>query len=76
MTRFTDSPFERMMTQRPVPGHAASASFAHPPGHPCRHCPYGRAALCVGICYQKLRKEREKNRACDRRETVGSDGTV
>lgn len=74
--RFTDSPFERMMTQRPAPSRAAPASPVHPPGHPCRRCPYGRDAPCIGICYQNLKKEREENAACDRRKAVGSDGAV
>lgn len=74
--RFTDSPFERMMAQRPAPTRAAPASPVHPPGHPCYRCPYGGYAPCVGICYKNLKKEREKNAACDRGKTVGSDGAV
>ncbi|NBJ95064.1 hypothetical protein D5281_21505 [bacterium 1xD42-62] len=74
--RFTNSPFERMMTQRPSPGRAAPASPVHPPGHPCHRCPYGLNAPCVGICYKNLKKEREKNATCDRGKTVGSDGSV
>ena len=74
--RFTDSPFERMMTQRPAPSRAAPASPVHPPGHPCYRCPYGINAPCVGICYKNLKKEREKNAVSDCGKTVGSDGLV
>ena len=74
--RFPNSPFERMMTQRPAPSRAAPASPVHPPGHPCCRCPYGLNAPCVGICYKNLKKERERNAACDRRKTVSSNGTV
>lgn len=74
--RFTDSPFERMMTQRPAPSRAAPASPVHPPGHPCYRCPYGLNAPCVGICYKNLKKEREKNAVSDRGKTVSRNGLV
>ena len=74
--RFTDSPFERMMTQRPAPSRAAPASPVHPPGHPCSRCPYGINAPGGGICYKNLKKEREKNAVSDRGKTVGSDGLI
>ena len=55
MTRFTDSPCERLMTQIPNERRAAeNPPPAFPPGHPCRGCPYGRNTPCLGVCYRKL----------------------
>ena len=56
MIRFTDSPYERMMTQVPTETREAHGPPARPPGHPCYGCPYGRDAPCIGICYKKLLK--------------------
>ena len=60
MTYFTDSPFERMMTQRPrnFPGPSAQK---RPPGpYPeCCRCPYGAAKPCVGVCVKLLIKEQK-----------------
>lgn len=48
MTYFTDSPFERMMTQRPRQSPGPSASKKPPGPYPeCRRCPYGAAKPCV-----------------------------
>ena len=55
MTRFTDSPYERMMTQPPEGRQEAPAPPALPPGHPCYGCPY---RPCMGVCYRKLMKKR------------------
>ena len=60
MTRFTDSPYERMMTQRPAGQAKAPASPARPPGHPCHGCPYSRDTPCLGICYRELMKRSDK----------------
>ena len=38
MTRFTDSPYEPMMTRRPEGGKAASRPPSLSPGHPCYGC--------------------------------------
>lgn len=66
MTRFTDSPYERLMTQVP-PGRETPRFPARPPGHPCHGCPYGRDAPCVGICYKKLMEKRsDTNTVSDR----------
>ena len=55
MTRFTDSPYERLMTQIPNERRAAeNPPPAFPPGHPCRGCPYGRNTPCLGVCFRKL----------------------
>ena len=52
MTRFTDSPYERMMTRRPEGGKETSRPPSLPHSHPCYGCGnYGRP--CVGICHRK-----------------------
>lgn len=60
MTFFTDSPFERMMVQRPRKGREKPRAPA-PEGHHCHGCArYGEG--CVLPCYRNLlpkRKERE-----------------
>lgn len=53
MARFTDSPYEYMMAQKP------SARQARETGSPsslekCRGCPYGLGRPCVGICMKDL----------------------
>lgn len=55
MTYFTDSPFERMMTQRPRSNPGPSAGKRPPAPNPeCRRCPYGAAKPCVGVCIRVL----------------------
>ena len=54
MTRFTDSPYERMMTQVPTERREVHVPPALPPGHPCHGCPYRRDAPCLSICYRDL----------------------
>ena len=49
--RFTDSPFEKMMKQKPHP-QAPSAPKA-PRGSRCSGCPYWRGIGCVS-CYLEL----------------------
>ena len=51
--RFTDSPFEKMMKQKPHP-QAPSAPKA-PRGSRCSGCPYWRGIGCVS-CYRELLK--------------------
>jgi hypothetical protein len=51
MTYFTDSPFERMMMQKPSGRHETEAL---PPGHPCRGCEYYKGEICVGICWKEF----------------------
>ena len=51
--RFTDSPFEKMMKQKPHP-QAPSAPKA-PRGSRCSGCPYWRGIGCVS-CYRELRR--------------------
>lgn len=50
---FTNSPFERMMKERPRP--QAPAVPRAPEGSPCRRCSYWRGIACVS-CYKELLK--------------------
>ena len=56
MIRFTDSPYERMMTQKPVVGREAREPPAHPPDHPSHGCAKCRDAPSLGLCYKKMLK--------------------
>ena len=57
MTYFTDSPFERMMIQRPRNYPGPSPSPDRPPG--CRGCPYGTDKPCAGMCMKKTIQKKE-----------------
>ncbi len=53
MIRFTDSPFEAMMTRRPEGGRAISRPPSLSPDHSCYGCGnYGKP--CVGICHREM----------------------
>lgn len=55
MTRFTDSPYEYMMAQKPYAGRGAGAGQPpRPPGGRCAGCPYGRGRRCVGVCMKEI----------------------
>ena len=50
MTRFTDSPYEYLMTQRPYAGKEADAGPPpYPPESRCAGCPYGSGKPCIGV---------------------------
>ena len=66
MTRFTESPYVRLMQQTPAGLERPQAAPDRPPGHPCRGCPYGRDTPCLGVCYRKLLKGSGKNTTCNR----------
>ena len=53
MTRFTDSPYEYMMAQKPSARQARETGSPSPP-EKCRGCPYGLGRPCVGICMKDL----------------------
>ena len=60
MTYFTDSPFEKMMTQRPRSNPGPSANKRPPGPYPeWRRCPYGAAKPGVGVCVQPLVAEQK-----------------
>ena len=64
MTRFTDSPYERMMTRRPEGGKETSRPPSLPQSHPCYGCGnYG--SPCVGVCHREMErwlKERKRKK--------------
>lgn len=54
MTYFTDSPYERMMIQKPENGKRDKSSPASFPRR-CEGCPYKGQVPCVGYCIRKIR---------------------
>lgn len=52
MYNFTDSPFEKMMKQRP-PGYREPVAVP-PPDSPCRGCTIWRGMACMGLCRRKI----------------------
>lgn len=64
MTYFTDSPFERMMVQRPR-SNPGALPVSRPRGK-CRGCGYHTGKPCVGICLNnmdEMRIEKDTGRA-------------
>lgn len=60
MYNFTDSPFEKMMKQRP---RSYREPVAVPPQEsPCRGCTIWRGMACMGLC-QRKRKSPAKEEA-------------
>lgn len=53
MTRFTDSPFERMMTQKPSGGDHPRRATSLPKDHPCYGCSHA-GQTCVGLCHREM----------------------
>lgn len=51
--RFTNSPFERMMQQRPT-GGGVPRPAPLPRTHPCHGCGSYKGMKCVGPCYRDL----------------------
>ena len=68
MTRFTDSPYEYMMTQKPHMGHAREKPQQRSKKDRCAGCPYGRDRHCAGICMKGLLAT-TKNGGIKRHET-------
>lgn len=54
MTTFTNSPFERMMQEKPRYSPEPQDTGL-PADHPCSHCSY-EANCCRTACYRKLLK--------------------
>ncbi|MCH3972774.1 MAG: hypothetical protein LKE53_08455 [Oscillospiraceae bacterium] len=70
MTQFTDSPFERMMTQKPSGGSVKPRPLASlPKGHPCYGCA-NAGQRWFGICQRELneylKKRRTQHETCNR----------
>ena len=72
--RFTDSPYEWMMTQVPDERREPEPPAQFPKGHPCYGCSFGRGSPCMGICYQKLMKRSDKDSTRDRGKAVSRAG--
>lgn len=53
MYNFTDSPFEKMMKQRP-PGYREPVAVP-PPDSPCCGCTIWRGMVCMGLCRRKTK---------------------
>lgn len=68
MAFFTDSPYERMMMQKPRGGQRETAPSPYPPGHGCHGCPYGRDRPCLGVCIKKLETPPARADEAKRRE--------
>lgn len=73
MTRFTDSPYEYMMSQKPGAGYAQNGKPSHSlVPEQCITCPYGRGRPCAGVCMKNLlsvtgrRKQEEKGIETDK----------
>lgn len=73
MTRFTDSPYEYMMSQKPGAGHVQSGKPSRSPvPERCITCPYGRGRPCASVCMKNLlsvtgrRKQEEKGIETDK----------
>lgn len=58
MTWFTDSVYEKMMTQRPNGRRDSAPPVPHSPA--CKDCPYKWQSPCVGYCIKQL-KETQKS---------------
>lgn len=53
MYNFTDSPFEKMMKQRPRSYREPMA--VPPPDSPCRGCTIWRGMACLGMCHRRVK---------------------
>ena len=68
MTRFTDSPYEYLMTQKPYVGKKAeSGAVSYPPESPCAGCSYGKGRPCIGVCMKKLISQTKKQGKGDKK---------
>ena len=56
---FTDSPYEKMMKEKPRPPRRDTARKL-PKNSPCRDCGYWNGTACIGVCYRDLIILREK----------------
>ena len=56
MTWFTDSPFEKMMTQRPNGRREPTPPV--PVSPTCESCPYRGQAPCVGYCLKQVQEKK------------------
>lgn len=59
MTLFTDSPYEKMMMQKPEDGKRDKSPPASCPPR-CAGCPYRGQSPCIGYCIRKLENTNSK----------------
>lgn len=57
MKYFTDSPYERLMMEKP---HADREKAAAPAKAPCGRCGYGAAKPCIAVCMRAVVGDRKK----------------
>lgn len=57
MTWFTDSVYEKMMTQRPNGRREIAPPASHSPA--CKDCPYKGQSPCVGYCIKELKETKK-----------------
>ena len=72
--RFTDSPYELMMSQKPDERREPEPPAQFPKGHPCYGCSFLRGSPCMGICYRKLMRRSDKDSVSDRGKAISLDG--
>lgn len=65
MTKFTDSPFERLMQEKPMYREKKTSSLSEE--HPCYSCNYRKLDFCSGVCYRDLilTSSQKKVKKCD-----------
>lgn len=62
MTRFTNSLYERMMTQKPQMGRLSEMDPPRfRPSYKCHGCPYGRDRPCIGLCLKDIQAKEAGN---------------
>ncbi len=57
MRYFTDSPYERLMMERP---YAGNREKAEPAEFPCGRCGYGAAKPCIAVCMRAVAGDRKR----------------
>ena len=65
MTRFTRSPFEKLMTEKPEDRAQKPCPPCLSPDHPCYGCGNYNGQPCVGLCQKELSAwlaHRERNK--------------
>lgn len=56
MKYFTDSPYERMMMEKPYAGGRAKAASVK---EPCGKCSYSAEKPCIAVCMRRLATGKE-----------------
>jgi len=60
--RFTNSPYEKMMQEKPR--YPITIPNGRPaPNSQCHDCPYRNGSICVGMCYREMIRGWKQNRA-------------